>query len=149
MIQTERTTSNNEDFRKLVAELDKDLAIRDGDDHAFYAQFNKIDTINHVIIASLNGEVVGCGAIKPYDDSTMEVKRMFVSPEFRGHGIASIVLKDLEDWSRELNSKRCILETGEKQYEAIALYKKNNYIVTANYGQYQGVENSVCFEKIL
>jgi len=149
MIQLERTTSKNLDFQKLVAELDKDLAIRDGDDHAFYAQFNKIYTIKHVVVAKLDNQVIGCGAIKAYDDSTMEVKRMFVDPEFRGKGIASIVLGELENWCSELGMKRCILETGENQHEAIALYHKNNYQIISNYGQYEGVEASFCFEKIL
>ncbi len=149
MIQLERTNSDNLDFQKLVTELDKDLAIRDGDDHAFYAQFNKIDTIKHVVIAKLDNKVVGCGAIKAFDDSTMEVKRMFVDPEFRGKGIASIVLSELEEWSREMGVKRCILETGNQQHEAIALYHKNNYQIIQNYGQYAGVENSFCFEKQL
>jgi GNAT superfamily N-acetyltransferase len=149
MIRTERTNSENTYFRKLVIELDKDLAIRDGDDHAFYAQFNKIDSIKHVIILRLEDEVVGCGAIKAYDDSTMEVKRMFVSPEFRGQGIASLILKELEKWCVELGAKRCILETGDKQHEAIALYHKNKYQIIPNYGQYAGVETSFCFEKWL
>ena len=149
MIQIERTNSDNPAFQKLVAELDKDLAIRDGDDHAFYAQFNKIDAIRHVIILRLENDVVGCGAIKTYDDSTMEVKRMFVSPAFRGKGIASRILEELEIWAKELKMIRCILETGEKQHEAIALYHKNNYQVIPNYGQYAGVEKSICFEKLL
>ena len=41
MITVTRTTSNNPDFEKLVIELDAVLAILDGEDHAFYAQFNK------------------------------------------------------------------------------------------------------------
>lgn len=149
MIQTERTNSAHTGFRELVVELDKDLKIRDGEDHAFYAQFNKIDTINHVVVAHLNGKTIGCGAVKPYDETTMEVKRMFVSPEYRGQGIASVVLAELEAWCRELKVKKCILETGDKQPEAIALYLKNGYTIIPNFGQYAGVENSVCFEKVL
>ena len=56
-----RTDSANEDFRKLVVELDKDLAIRDGDDHAFFAQYNKIANIAHVVVAYDGNEAVGCG----------------------------------------------------------------------------------------
>jgi len=79
----------------------------------------------------------------------MEVKRMFVPLEKRGKGIASIVLKELENWARELGYKTCILETGIKQPEAITLYKKNNYALIKNYGQYAEVESSACFEKQL
>ena len=149
MITLTRTNSANPDFRALVAALDKDLAIRDGDDHAFYAQYNKVDLIKYVVLAYDGSEAVGCGAIKEYTQGTMEVKRMYVPPAQRGLGIASQVLVELEVWAREMNYTACILETGMAQPEAIALYKKNAYAIIPNYGQYAGVDNSVCFEKRL
>lgn len=148
MINCIKTDSDNEAFRKLVKELDADLKIRDGDEHLFYNQFNKIDTIKYVIIAYENELPIGCGAIKEYAPDTMEVKRMYVVLNKRGQGIASIILKFLEQWIIELNYKRCLLETGKKQPEAIALYKKNGYTIIPSYGQYKNIENSVCFEKI-
>lgn len=149
MINTLKTISENKDFIELVRHLDADLKIRDGDEHSFYNQFNKIDKIKHVVVAYQNEGPVGCGAIKEYDEKTMEVKRMFVFPEIRGQGIATTILTELEDWSRELLYETCILETGKQQPEAIRLYQKNGYQVIENYGQYKGVENSVCFEKKL
>jgi len=149
MISTIRTQSDNTDFQTLVKALDLDLQIRDGAEHGFYAQFNSIAMLKHVVVAYDGTFPVGCGAIKPYDDETMEVKRMFVLPEERGKGIASIVLKELELWAQELGYQKCLLETGIKQPEAIALYKKNEYQIIPNFGQYVGVENSVCFEKHL
>ena len=149
MIVLKRTNSDHKDFQKLVEELDKDLAIRDGEDHFFYAQFNKINAIKYVVIAYDSDKPVGCGAVKEYSDNTMEVKRMFVPLERRGQGIASLVLRELELWTKELNFKNCILETGKKQPEAIKLYTKNDYHIIPNYGQYTNVENSVCFEKEL
>ena len=147
MITLKRTNSDDKDFQQLVEELDKDLAIRDGEDHSFFAQFNKINAIKYVVIAYENGKAVGCGAIKEYSENTMEVKRMFVRLECRGRGIASLMLQELEQWTKELNFKNCILETGKKQPEAIKLYLKNNYHIIPNYGQYADVESSVCFEK--
>ena len=144
-----RTNSKNSDFKSLVKELDKDLAVRDGEDHSFYDQFNKIDAIKYAVVIYDNENPVGCGAIKEYENEIMEVKRMFVPLEKRGEGIASYILKELEKWAQELGYKKCILETGIKQPEAIKLYKKNNYAVIKNYGQYTNVENSVCFEKQL
>jgi putative acetyltransferase len=149
MIKLVRTDSSNADFVTLVADLDRDLAIRDGDEHSFYDQYNKIDKIKHFIVAYLGAEVVGCGAIKEYSSDTMEVKRMYVPLSKRGAGIASIILAGLEGWAREMNYTRCILETGYAQPEAIKLYEKNAYIVIPNYGQYEGMANSVCFEKDL
>ncbi|HTQ65026.1 MAG TPA: GNAT family N-acetyltransferase [Puia sp.] len=149
MIHCIRTDSGNKDFQKLVAELDADLKIRDGVDNAFYSQFNKIDKIKYAIVAYENNEPVGCGAIKEYSENMMEVKRMYVLPALRGKGIASAVLMELEKWAGEMNYGKCILETGKKQPEAIALYKKSGYAIIPNFGQYENVENSVCFEKKL
>lgn len=148
MYQFKRTDSEDPDFHPLVAELDKDLAIRDGDEHAFFAQFNKIDAIKYVVLAYENEIPVGCGALKAYETGIMEIKRMFVSPEHRGKGIASLILTELEQWAKELGFTTCILETGKKQHEAIALYAKCGYTVIENYGQYAGVASSVCFEKM-
>ena len=149
MIEILRTDSSNIDFLNLVKFLDIDLAIRDGDEHSFYAQFNKIDAIKYVVLAVENGQAVGCGAIKEYDLDTMEVKRMYTSPQNRGKKIASRVLAELENWAKELSYKTCILETGNKQPEAIALYNRNSYQRILNYGQYANVENSLCFEKVI
>lgn len=142
-----RTNSANSDFIALVKLLDADLAIRDGKDHAFYAQFNKIDSIPYVIVAYSNGKAIGCGAIKAFGENSMEVKRMFTNPDHRGTGIASAVLRNLELWTAELGCTHCILETGIRQPEAIALYEKNGYHRIPNYGQYAGIEDSYCFEK--
>lgn len=144
-----RTDSGHPDFIHLVQALDADLAIRDGEDHAFYAQFNSIDTIRAVVLLYHNEVALGCGALKPYDAQTMEFKRMFVLPTERGKGIATYVLQELEAWALELGARRCILETGVKQPEAIQLYKKNGYALMPNYGQYAGVSDSVCFQKML
>tara|TARA_R100001369_G_scaffold22674_3_gene41379 strand:+ start:46565 stop:47014 length:450 start_codon:yes stop_codon:yes gene_type:complete len=149
MIELKRTNSKNADFDYLNKLLDKELVIRDGDEHAFFAQFNKIDTINHVIVAYQNNEPLGCGAFKKYDEETAEIKRMFVLPEGRGKKIASKVLAELEHWAKELGYKNCILETGATFKDAVGLYKNANYSVIPNYGQYKEVANSMCFSKSL
>jgi GNAT superfamily N-acetyltransferase len=149
MLSVIRTNSNNGDFISLVELLDADLARRDGEDHPFYAQFNRIDSIQHVVVAYDDGQPIACGAIKHLAPAAAEVKRMYVSPSARKKGIATIVLSELEKWAREMGYSQCVLETGKKQPEAICLYEKNGYIVIPNYGQYAGVTNSVCFQKNL
>lgn len=144
-----RTTSEHQDFQKLVKQLDAYLAVMDGDEHAFYNQYNKIDSLKNCIVIFDNDEAVACGAIKAFDEKSMEVKRMFTLPEKRGKGLASSILKELETWTKELGYEKTILETGKRQTEAVALYQKCGYKVIPNYGQYAGVENSVCFEKSL
>lgn len=147
MIKIIRTNSENQDFKDLVKLLDADLSVRDGDDHPFYDQFNKIDSIKYVLVAYENDIPLGCGALKEFTQKNVEIKRMFTLPESRGKGIASKIMSELEKWATELNYSKCILETGVKQPEAIALYEKLGYSRMPNYGQYSGVENSLCFEK--
>jgi GNAT superfamily N-acetyltransferase len=149
MIKIIRTNSEHPDFIELVRALDLDLAERDGQEHAFYAQFNKIDRNKFVVLAYDDELPVGCGAIKEYAPDTMEVKRMYTAPTHRDQGIAGRVLRELEDWAAEMSYAKCVLETGKRQPEAIALYQKDGYELIPNYGQYVAVENSVCFEKKL
>ncbi len=149
MLQLVRTTSENADFRMLVRLLDQDLAERDGAEHGFYAQYNKIDLIRHAVVAYRDGEPVGCGAFKEFEPGTVEIKRMYVRPENRKQGVAQTVLGELEKWAAELDYTTTVLETGKRQPEAIALYQRCAYALTPNYGQYVGIENSVCMRKEL
>jgi len=142
-----KTNSQNPDYILLVTDLDAELRVMDGDEHAFYAQYNKSDDIKHVIVAYENETPVGCGALKKYKGKTVEIKRMFVANPYRGKGIAKQVLKELEEWGRELGFYEAILETGVNQQTAINLYKKCEYEVIPNYGQYIGKDASTCMRK--
>lgn len=148
-IQIKKTDSTNPNFQSLVRLLDADLAIRDGDDHDFYHQFNGIDSLKHCLVLYKDSQAVACGAIKSYDDKTAEVKRMFVLESERGNGFATQMLTNLESWAKDLGYQKLILETGINQPEAIALYKKLNYKIIQNYGQYENVATSICFAKDL
>jgi putative acetyltransferase len=147
MINIIKTDSTNPDFRELVVRLDQYLKIIDGEEHAFYNQFNSVQKLQHVIVAYKNNMPAGCGAIKKFSEDTAEVKRMYVKEEYRGQGIAKQILSELETWAAALNFSYCVLETGKKQPEAIRLYQKSGYIAIPNYGQYVNVENSVCMKK--
>lgn len=149
MVEIVRTDSTDPDFQSLVALLDYDLKIRDGHENAYYSQFNKIDQIKNAIVAYKNNTAVACGAFKPFSKETVEIKRMFVLPEYRGQAIAQRVLRELENWASELHNHTCVLETGKRQPEAIRLYEKAGYKQIPNYGQYKNMTNSVCMEKQL
>jgi putative acetyltransferase len=145
-----RVTSEDADFRQLVAQLDAALSVINGETDAFYRQYNKIENIGQVIVACTeDGLVVGCGAIKRFDETSAEVKRMYVLPEYRSQKVATQVLEALESWALEMGYTRCVLETGRSMAEAIAFYTKNRYIMIPNYGQYANVETSICFAKDL
>ena len=144
-----RTTQANKTFQSLVKQLDAALAVRDGDDHAFYHQFNGIESLDHVVLALDNETAVGCGAFKVRDPSRVEIKRMFVIEPYRQRGIAQSILSELETWAASLGFKKAILETGKAQVEALSFYPNMGYAVIPNFSPYEGVENSVCFEKEL
>ena len=148
-IETIRTNSKNIDFINLAKHLDAYLKIMDGDEHDFYNQFNNIDVLNNVVVVFVDKKPVGCGAIKEFNETSVEVKRMFVLSEKRGKGIAQKILQELEFWAKELGYKKCVLETGKRQVEAVKFYTKFNYKIIENYGQYKGIDNSICFEKLV
>lgn len=149
MVKILKTDSKNPDFVFLVRKLDKYLAEIDGKDHSFYSKFNKIDIINHVIVAYRDDTPIGCGAFKEFDSNRVEIKRMYVEELERRNQIASMILSALEEWASQLGFNKTILETGISQVAAVKLYEKSNYKVIDNYGQYIGVDNSICFEKPL
>lgn len=144
-----RTNGKNPEFLELVILLDASLAKSDGDLHDFYNQYNGLENIHHVLVFYSEKTPIACGALKKFNPTTAEIKRMFTLANHRGKGIGSQVLVQLEVWAKELNFQACVLETGKRQPDAIALYKKNGYLQIPNYGPYKGKENSVCFQKII
>ena len=144
-----RTNSENLDFIHLVKQLDNYLKVTDGDEHEFYNQFNNIDVLQHVVLVYVDEIAVGCGAFKKFDIDVVEAKRMYVAERFRNKGIAQNILKELEIWAKAIGNKKCILETGKRQLEAVQFYYKCGYKVIPNYGQYKAMQNSICFKKEL
>lgn len=147
MITVRRTDSSDSHFRTLTGLLDAELAIIDGDDHKFYQRFDGIDDIKYALVAYVDEQPVACGAIKHFSDDSAEVKRMYVKTSHRRLGIASVIVRELVMWAKDLGYRYCVLETGKRQPAAIALYTRLGFEVIPNYGQYAGVANSVCFRR--
>jgi putative acetyltransferase len=145
----QRTNSSNPQFRTLVNELDQHLRIRNGEIMDIYDRHNVIESINTVLIACLDNVPVACGCFKPFDEESVEIKRMFVKEEARGKGISLTVLTELENWARELCFNYTVLETGVKQIEALGLYPKVGYVNIPKYGPYVDLPDSICFRKSL
>lgn len=103
----------------------------------------------YFVIGYWLARAVGCGAFRPYDQTTVEIKRMFVAPEFRGRGIARAILGTVEAEARGRGYVRSILETANRQPEAIALYRSCGYKDIAKYGHYVDSARSLCFGKEL
>ncbi len=148
MLTTIRTTSIHPDFVYLTALFDDYLIDIDGDEKDFFAQYNQIP-LKNVIICCENEKAIGCGAFKQHENTTVELKRMFVLPEYRGKGAANLIINELELWAFELGNQTAVLETAIKLPDAIRLYSKKGYSKIENYGQYVGVAASYCMKKIL
>jgi GNAT superfamily N-acetyltransferase len=142
-----KTTSENPDFVALIAALDASLWERYPELKTNYWGNNVIELNPNVVIIYLDDKAVACGCFKKYDKNTIELKRMFVSPEARGMGFAQKILHELELWAHELGFSFSVLETLYKQKEAIGLYQKVGYTIVDNYEPYMGLENSICMKK--
>ncbi|UKB79018.1 GNAT family N-acetyltransferase [Chryseobacterium sp. MEBOG07] len=143
-----RTDSTNTDFQNLVKSLDATLSEHNGENDDFFAQFNTIDAIKNCVVAYIDDTPAACEAFKPFSEDTVEIKRMFTDPEFRKNGLGSAIVKELENWAAELNFKKAVLETSQDLKSAISIYEKSGFYRISNYGQYIGVEQSVCYEKV-
>ncbi|MCF0064240.1 GNAT family N-acetyltransferase [Dyadobacter chenwenxiniae] len=144
-----RTNSENPDFKKLTDQLDDELCAIYNTNKADYEEYNLITNLPTVILAYDNDTVIGCGCFKIYDENTIELKRMFVTPAFRGKGIASSMVRKLEHWAIELGFRNAVLETGTGQPEAIAMYHKLGYFNYEKPGLNQEIGHSVFMRKQL
>jgi putative acetyltransferase len=140
------------DARRLVDALDSHLAGRYAPEQRFGPNLKAeqiADGIGTFVIARADGRAVGCGALRKLDGTTAEVKRMYVEPELRGHGVAKQILEHLEEAAREMGVHRLVLETGIYQAEAIGLYHGAGFEPVRCWGEYAGSLTSVCFEKVI
>jgi putative acetyltransferase len=149
MLKIYRTTSNNKDFKNLLDDLNNDLRARYSNNEYKFDVDIKIDTLETVALASINDIVLGCGCFKEIKEDTVEIKRMFVNPYFRGYGVASAILEELTSWAKELYYSWAVLETGEQQPESIKLYSRHGFEIIDNFGPYVGLRGSVCMGKRL
>lgn len=142
-----RTTSDNPDFQNLTSELDDELCRIYNTNKEDYEEYNRITGLPTVVLAYENNIAIACGCFKQFDAHRLELKRMFVKPGFRGRGIASMMVDELEKWGKELGYGTMILETGKGQPDAIALYRKLGYTDIPHFGEFPEESRSVCLGK--
>jgi GNAT superfamily N-acetyltransferase len=136
----------------LVAELNADLLARYPNPLPAHYDLSDDDVEpgdGTFLIGSINGVDVACGAIRRFEASVGELKRMFVRTSHRGLGIARALLSELEAEAERLRFSRILLETGERSPAAIGLYRSAGYRPIARYGQYVDSPVSVCMSKEL
>jgi len=146
-IKVVKTTSENPDFISLIKTFDTFLWERYPELKKDYWGNNLIEFNANVFLVYLDQKAVVSGCFKKYNNYTVELKRMFVSPEARGLGLAQLVIKELEAEAKNIGFKRMILETLYKQVEAIGLYQKMGFNIVDNYEPYVGLPNSICMSK--
>lgn len=150
MITYKRTTTEDSDFQRLIVELDKEFWIRYPDIQQNFTPFNQVDESFRVMITYDDIIPVGCGCFRPMaENNTVEIKRMYVVPGYRNRGIGKVILSRLEAWAKEENYKISKLETGIRQPEAIAAYKKSGYSHIPNFPPYVDIKESICMMKNL
>jgi hypothetical protein len=144
-----RTNSSDKDFNALIAKLDHELWNELQEDQDTYDQYNKVPGLQTVVVLYINTKPVACGCFKEFNEDTVEIKRMFVEKEYRGRGFSRSVLHELEAWAIECCFQYAVLETSVHFRVAQGLYHKEGYNIIDNYGQYAGLEESVCMKKKL
>ncbi|NJM25113.1 MAG: GNAT family N-acetyltransferase [Bacteroidia bacterium] len=145
-----RTGIQDPDFLQLVGLLDQDLLDRYQELQAFFTPFNKLSE-GFVVLVYVNSVAVACGCLRPMKEwpLTGEIKRMYTRPAMRGRGFAAAVVRELEQWAAEAGLERIVLETGDRQPEAIHVYRKLGYAQIENYGPYKESPYSFCMAKNL
>lgn len=139
----------NEDLQRLVQSLDHFFNEKWGEDIAnSYQSFHQLSQMAYACVA-YEDYAVGCGCFKIMDAQTVEIKRMYVDPHYRHRGIATRILKHLEDVALLQGKSYCVLETGKDMFDNIQFYEKCGYHIIDNYGDFIGDEICVCMTKTL
>ncbi|MFA9463188.1 MAG: GNAT family N-acetyltransferase [Velocimicrobium sp.] len=145
------TNGDNTDFEMLCHMLDENLDELVGKQfqREIYKKYNRRDSIHDVILIYHKNVAIACGAFKKFDEKQAELKRVFLKQEFRGKGLATLLISQLEQAAREKGFDTMILETGEPLVAATKRYEKLGYHRISNYGQYVDMPNSICMSKLL
>jgi GNAT superfamily N-acetyltransferase len=101
------------------------------------------------LVGYLGTRPVATGGLRRHADGEFELKRMYVVPEARGQGLSRVVLAALEDRARAMGARRIVLETGDRQPEAVSLYESSGYHRIDGFGFYADAPLSISFEKNL
>lgn len=149
MITFIKTSFLNTDFKKLIVDLDNEFLVRYPFLQNIFTPFNLMNENACVIMAYDHTTPIACGAFRPVDEKSIEIKRMYTLPSYRNQGIGKRVLGELEQWARAEGFSVSILETGVNQPEAIAAYEKSGYHRIPNFPPYVEVKESICMEKYL
>lgn len=133
---------------KLNAELDERYP-EEGANHFRLDQNELAPGRGVFLVAYMDGQPAGCGAVRMNEPEVGEIKRMYVDPAWRSNGIAAAVLTELEQQARKLGARQLVLETGDRQLEVLKLYRSAGFADIPRFGEYINSPMSVCMGKTL
>jgi GNAT superfamily N-acetyltransferase len=151
-IEIRREDLGGDAARKLIGELDAELNRLYPEEGANFLLLDAAEVEEGrgaFFVAWAGTAALGCGAVRLRDARTAEIKRMYVVPSARGHGAGVRILAMLETEARRLGARRAVLETGERQPAALALYARAGYVVVPAFDEYAGAPHSLCMAKAL
>lgn len=150
MVRIEQVPPTDLHLRALIQALDKDLQQRYDEENIYTVDLDHPDAFHTTfIVAYIDETPAGCGAIRPLDTESVELKRFFVDSAYRRQGIAGNMLQALEHKALEQGCHFVRLETGAEQFEATAFYERNGYYRIPVFGDYEDDGISLCYEKKL
>ena len=141
------TDGNDIDFQKFYMKTEEYYSNIVGgiENRKEFIPYNISECITEVLIAYIDGEAVGCAGLKRYSEIDVEIKRVWVEPEQRGHHIALDMMAQIEERASYDGYKRTILQTREIMKDAVELYKKLGYTKIDNYPPYDKLDGAICF----
>ncbi|MCH2045209.1 MAG: GNAT family N-acetyltransferase [Saprospiraceae bacterium] len=150
-MQIKRTTSDDADFKHLAQLLDQELYKRYPDVQPDYDHYNEYEEAIDALLIYIEDQPVACGALKTLASQKdwVEIKRIYVNPNYRGKGLGKQLILALEAWIMTSNCKSIVLETGVRMPEAMQLYQKMGYQIVPNFPPYIGLPHSICMRKLI
>lgn len=149
MIKYIWTDGTHEDFQRFyrITEDYYSSIVGGADRRKSFMPYNISESIHDVVIAYADNEAIACAGLKRYSEQDAEVKRVWVEPAYRGNGLATAIMEQIERKAKEQGFGRTILQTREIMTEAVALYTKLGYRRIPNYPPYDKLEGAVCFAR--
>lgn len=151
-LQIQSESLQSESARLLIAALNAELAAlypEPGTNH-FKLDAAEVEPGKGVFLVGYrDATAVACGAMRRLETGVAEIKRMYVAPAARGQGVSKVMLAALEAHARRLKVTRLVLETGTRQPEALALYRRAGFNFIPCFGEYVGSDLSLCMGKDL
>ena len=145
------TDGADEDFQTFYLKTEEYYSriVGGEDNRRGFIPYNISDSISDVLIAYSDGKAVACAGLKRYSDEDVEVKRVWVEPDFRRLHIARDMMDRLEEKAYEMGYKRLILQTRPIMEDAVGLYENLGYSQIENYPPYDKLDGAICMKKEL